>query len=51
MAALAEKLNPVAFEMTDQIDPFHEIEASGSRITVLFRSASSASARLDSKTN
>ena len=48
-SALTKKLNAVAFKMADQLDPLHEIEASGSRITVLFTSASSASARLDSK--
>ena len=50
-AAFTEKLGAMAFQVTDQIDPLHEIEASGSRITVLFWSDSSASARFDSKTN
>jgi hypothetical protein len=49
--AFTEKLDPMAFEVTDQIDPFHEMEARGSRITVLFRRDSSASARFDSNTN
>src|SRR4029077_17281353 len=49
--SFTEKLNTMAFEVTDQIDPFHEIEASGSRITILFRRDSSANARLDSNTS
>lgn len=48
---LHETLDAVSFEVTDQIDPFHVIEAIGSRITDLLRSISSASARLDSKTS
>jgi hypothetical protein len=51
VAALPQQLYTVAFEVTDQIDPFHEIEASGSRITVLLRSVSSTRARVDFKTN
>ena len=50
-AAFTQKLDTVTFEVTDQIDPLHEIEARGSRITVLLRSVSSTSARLDSKTS
>lgn len=50
-AAFPEKLDAVAFKMTDKIDPLHEMEASGSRITVLFLRPSSANARLDSSTN
>ena len=49
--AFTQKLDAVSFKVTDQIDPFHEIEAIGSRITDLLRSISSASARLDSKTS
>ena len=51
MTALAKKLDAVAFEVTDQIDPLDEMEARGSRITVLFWRDSSAYARLDSNTN
>ena len=48
--SFTEELDTMAFEVTDQIDPFHEMEARGSRITILFRRDSSASARLDSNT-
>ncbi len=41
----------MAFGMTDQVDPFHEMEASGSRLTILFLRYSSARARLDPNTN
>ena len=51
IAAFPKKLNAVAFEMTDQIDPLYEIEARGSRITVKLRRPSSASARFDSNTS
>lgn len=50
-AALAEELDTMTLKMTDQVDPLHEMEARGSRITVLFRRDSSASARFDSKTS
>ena len=50
-ASFAEELNTMEFEVTDQIDPFHEMEAKGSRITVLLRRDSSASARFDSNTS
>ena len=50
-ATFTKKLDAMAFQVADQIDPLHEMEASGSRITVLFWSDSSASARFDSKTN
>ena len=49
--AFTQELDTVAFAVTDQIDPLHEIEARGSLITVLLRSVSSTSARLDSKTS
>ena len=49
--AFTEELDTMAFEVTDQIDPFHEMEARGLRITVLFPRDSSANARLDSNTN
>ncbi len=49
--AFTEELDTVAFEVTDQVSPFHEIEARGSRITVLFRRDSSVNARLDSNTS
>jgi hypothetical protein len=48
--SFAEELNIMEFEVTDQIDPFHEMEAKGSRITVLLRRDSSVSARFDSNT-
>ena len=51
IASLPQELDTVSFEITDQIDPFHEMEASGSRITTLFRRVSSANARFDSKTS
>ncbi len=50
-SSFPEELDTMAFEMTDQVDSFHEMEASGSRITTLFRRDSSAKARLDSKTS
>jgi len=50
-SAFTEKLDTMTFQVADQIDPFHEIEARGSRITVLFRRDSSASARFDSNTS
>jgi hypothetical protein len=51
IAAFSQELGAMAFEVTDQIDPLHEMEARGSRITVLFRRDSSANARVDSNTN
>ena len=36
-SAFTEKLDTMMFQVADQIDPFHEIEARGSRIMVLFR--------------
>lgn len=50
-AAFPQELDAVAFEVTDQVDPLHDMEARGSRITVLFRSVSSVSVWVDSKTN
>jgi hypothetical protein len=50
-SAFTEKLDTMMFQVADQLDPFHEIEARGSRITVLFRRDSSASARFDSNTS
>ena len=35
-SAFTEELNTVPFKVADQVDPLHEIEAIGSRITVLF---------------
>ena len=49
--AFTKKLDTMTFQVADQIDPFHEIEARGSRITVLFRRDSSVSARFDSNTS
>jgi len=49
--AFTKDLYTVAFEVTIQIDSFHEMEARGSRITVLFPRDSSANARLDSNTS
>lgn len=49
VTTLTKELNTMTFKMANQIDPLHEMEASGSRITILLRSVSSASARLDSK--
>lgn len=50
-SAFAEKLDTMAFKVTDHIDPFHEIGARGFRVTVLFRRDSSARARFDSSTS
>jgi hypothetical protein len=33
-ASFAEELNMMEFEVAEQIDRFHEMEAKGSRITV-----------------
>jgi len=49
--ALSSLLNIVTFEVTDAIGLLYEIEASGSRITTVFNSASSTSARLVHKTS
>jgi len=51
IAVFSQELGAMAFEVTDQIDPLHEMEARGSRITVLFRRDSSANAQVDSNTN
>jgi hypothetical protein len=49
--AFTKKLDTMTFQVAGQIDPFYEIEARGSRITVLFRRDSSASARFDFNTS
>lgn len=46
-----KELDLVALEVTNRVDPFHEMEARGSRITALLPRDSAANARLDSNTN
>ena len=48
---VTKELDTIAFEVPNQINPFHEMEARCSRITVLLPRDSSANARLDSNTS
>jgi hypothetical protein len=51
IATLTQELGTMTFQMADQVDPLHEIRASGSRMTGLSRKVSSTSARFVSKTS